>query len=104
MADASLTDPLGRTVVLHDHTWYGHVLKRHPDVRMLRRFAEQAVTAPVAISFSKSEVDCRLYFGSTPASGIMVAVVADVAIGVVKTAYRVVRVTGTQEWPPPPTP
>ena len=104
MADTRLTDPLGRTIILHDHTWYGHVLKRHPDMRMLRRFAEQAVPTPVAICHSKSAADCRLYFGPTPAPGIIVAVVADVVVGVVKTAYRVGRVTGTQEWPPPPTP
>jgi hypothetical protein len=90
--------------MLYDGAWYGHVLKRHPDMRMLRRFAEDAVRTPAAICFSASDADCRLYFGATPSRGIMVAVVADVSAGVVKTAYRVGQVKGAPEWLPPPTP
>lgn len=32
MPDAELTDPLGRRIRLHDRTWYGHILKAHPEM------------------------------------------------------------------------
>jgi hypothetical protein len=101
VADTSLTDPLGRTITLHNYTWYGHVLKRHPGMQRLRQSVEKAVRTPVAICFSTSSADCRVYFGTTPTTGIMVAVVADVVLGHVKTAYRVGGTKGTPEWLPP---
>lgn len=101
MADSTLTDPLGRAIVLHGHTWYGHIAKRHPEMRGLRSFVEKAVEQPIRICFSTSDANCRLYYGPGPAAGMMVAVVADVAAGLVKTAYRAARVKGTPEWSPP---
>jgi len=32
MGDVVLTDPLGRTIILHDRTWHGHILKAHPEM------------------------------------------------------------------------
>jgi hypothetical protein len=26
MPDVTLNDPLGRTIILHNHTWYGHII------------------------------------------------------------------------------
>src|SRR5690242_8630948 len=43
VADTRITDPLGRTVVLHGHTWFGHVVKQHPEMRPYRRLAEAGV-------------------------------------------------------------
>ncbi|MGQ9652188.1 MAG: hypothetical protein ACUVXJ_18990 [Phycisphaerae bacterium] len=32
MADVELTDPLGRTIVLHDRTCCGHIVGVHPEI------------------------------------------------------------------------
>jgi hypothetical protein len=101
MSDISITDPLGRVITLHDHTWYGHIVKRHPDVRPLRSLIESALRTPVQINHSTSDPDCRLYYGPGPFSGIMVVVVADLVAGMVKTAYRTARIKGIVEWSPP---
>jgi len=101
MSDIFLIDPLGRRITFHDSTWFGHIMKRHPDMRMLRETVQRAIEDPLAICFSRSDPDCRIYFGATSISGILVAVVADVVDGFVKTAYRAVRVKGDIEWSPP---
>lgn len=99
MADAHLVDPLGRTIVLHDRTWYGHIVKGHPNVSKHRVLAESAVRAANEIRFSRSDADCRLYYGSGPRPGLQMVVVADVLVGVVKTAYLSRRVSGGDiEW------
>lgn len=98
MPDTPLSDPLGRSIVLNDHTWFGHIVKRHPDMRSLRNFAESAVTSPLRICFSTSDPNCRMYFGSTSKPGIMVVVVGDVVGGYVLTAYRTSRIKGAIEW------
>jgi hypothetical protein len=98
LADTTLVDPLGRTIVLHDHTWYGHVVKGHPEVRADRTRAEAAVRNPAEVCFSTSDPDCRVYYGAGPA-GLMIAVVADVVAGFVKTVYRTNRTRGVREWP-----
>ena len=98
MADTPLVDPLGRTIVLHDHTWFGHIVKRHPDMRSLRTYVETAIIAPTRICFSTSDPDCRVYYGPGPTQGILVAVVGDVVGGYVRTAYRTTRIKGTPEW------
>jgi hypothetical protein len=101
MADTTYNDPLGRPITLHDHTWHGHIAKRHPDVRTLRQVIERAIRNPLQISFSTSDPDCRVYYGRGLTSDIMVAAVADVVAGVVKTAYRTTRMKGVVEWSPP---
>ena len=98
MADATLTDPLGRTVVLHDRTWFGHIIKGHPDVRPARILAERAILTPSEIRYSFSDPECRLYYGDADSRGIMMVVVADIRAGVVKTAYRARKMKGMLEW------
>lgn len=98
MVDTLLIDPLGRRIMFHDHTWYGHVLKRHPEMTGLRGLAHASVRLPLAIHYSTSEPDCRTYYGPGPRPGIMVAVIADVVIGVVKTAYLTNKKKGAPEW------
>ena len=46
MADVTLVDPLGRHVTLHDFTWYGHILKRHPEMRPLRDSVDRVRCQP----------------------------------------------------------
>jgi len=99
--DTSLTDPLGRIIVLHNHTWYGHILKRHPEMRPYRVLVEQAVSNPLEIRISDADADSRLYFAAGPRQGIMVAVVADVSRGFVRTAHLVRTARGAIEWSPP---
>jgi hypothetical protein len=99
LADTTLVDPLGRTIVLHDHTWHGHVVKGHPEVRTERRRAEDAVWNPAEICFSTSDPDCRIYYGVASSAGLIIAVVADVVAGFVKTVYRTNRTKGVREWP-----
>ena len=102
MADSILLDPLGREIVLHDRTWYGHIVKVHPDISDFRRIAEQAVSQPVEIRHSSSDGDCRIYYGSGPRPGLMMAVVADVTVCVVKTAHLAKKITGGgAEWSSP---
>jgi hypothetical protein len=40
MGDVVLTDPLGRTIILHDRTWHGHILKAHPEMGATRRLVD----------------------------------------------------------------
>ena len=102
MADSAMLDPMGRTVVLHDHTWYGHIVKVHSNVAGCRSLAEQAVRAPSEIQYSKSDADCRIYYGAGPRADLMIAVVADVVAGVVKTVHLAKRISGGGvEWSSP---
>lgn len=94
MADRRLTDPLGRVIVLRERTWYGHVIKGHPDMKGHRRLAEQAVRAPNQIQFSKSDPDCRIYYGPGDRPKRIIMVVADVKLGLVKTAHFARGITG----------
>ena len=99
MADTELTDSLGRRIVVHDRTWWGHILKGHPEMRKLRPEAEQAIREPLAIWTNRASPDCRLYFGKGPREGIMVVAVADVVLGRMKTAHLASKITGgREEW------
>ena len=100
MADTVLIDPLGRRVVLHDFTWVRHILIRHPEMRPHRHLAEEAVRNPLAIRCSRVDADCRTYYGRGPRAGIMVAVIANVKAGFVKTAFLTTRKKGICEWSP----
>ena len=101
MADALLTDPLGRQIRLSDAAWYGHIVKRHPEMRPHRLSAERAIGDPLEITYSNSDANCRVYYASAGTTGLLVAVVADVVAGFVKTAYRTRRVIGDVEWSRP---
>ena len=99
MGDVSLTDPLGRVIVLHDRTWYGHILRGHPEVKEYRGLVEETVQRPDEIRHSRSSADCRLYFGLGPRPNVRILVVADIVQGVVRTAHLCDRVSGgTVEW------
>jgi hypothetical protein len=99
MADTTLTDPLGRRIVLHDRTWEGHIAQGHPEVAAYRDLAEQAVCHPDEIRISNSDPDCRLYYGPGPYPAVTMMVVANIVVGVVKTAHLARKVTGgAQEW------
>lgn len=99
MPDTSLTDPLKRKIALHDFTWFGHIVKGHPEMKGRRSLVESAVRHPKEIWISCSDPDCRLYFGKGPRAGLLTLVVADVVRGFVKTAHLARRVSGrTREW------
>ncbi len=99
MADSKLTDPLGREITLHDRTWAAHIVKGHPEIAPHRKLVEQAVTAPEEIRQSKSDPNCRLYYGHGPRPTVKIVVVADVAQGIVKTAHLARKITGgAVEW------
>jgi hypothetical protein len=99
MADVTLRDPLGRPIVLHDRTWYGHIVKAHPEMAPNRALTEQTVKLPESIRKSLSDPDCRLYFGPGPGPGVKMMVVADTVLGLVKTAHLAKGVSGGQvEW------
>ncbi|MEX2387921.1 MAG: hypothetical protein WD534_08585 [Phycisphaeraceae bacterium] len=99
MVDTSLTDPLGRAITLHDRTWFGHIVKGHPEVADCRDLAEHALRQPQQIRLSATDPDCRKYLGPGPRDGVKILVIADVAEGLVKTAYLTKRPTGDIEWP-----
>src|SRR5580658_8097547 len=101
MADSLLIDPLGRSIILHDHTWYGHILPNHHEVAAHRALAEKAVVDPLEIRFSAADINCRIYFGDGPRPGTMLLVVADIALGLVKTAHFAKGAKGMIEWSRP---
>ena len=102
MADTTMTDPLGREIVLHDRTWYGHVVKGHPEVARYRDLVVAAVTGPAEVRHSTSDADCRVYSGRGPRPSVMMAVVADVVAGIVRTVYLTKKPSaGVLEWSSP---
>ncbi len=101
MPNVTLTDPIGRTFVLADHTWDGHIRRGHPDMEPHRALVEQAVTTPIGIWVSSSNADARTCYGAGPRASLLVAVIVDVPLGIVKTAYLTRNMTGmAQEWTP----
>jgi hypothetical protein len=66
-----------------------------------RLLAERAMTEPLEIRMSAADPDCRLYFGVGPRAATMIAVVADIAAGFVKTAHLVKVAKGVVEWSKP---
>ncbi|MFH0980813.1 MAG: hypothetical protein V2A79_04670 [Planctomycetota bacterium] len=99
MGDSTLVDPLGRAITLHERTWFGHIVKGHPEVTTARHLVEQALEAPEEIRHSASDPDCRLYYGPGPRPGLIMMVVVDVMRGRVKTAHLARRTTGAGiEW------
>lgn len=101
MGDTILRDPLGRRVVLHDHTWHGHILQRHPEMRSNHLLVQLAVNDPIEIRYSDADPDCRLYFGDGPRLDTMIVVVADLLRGIVMTAHLVKAAKGAIEWSRP---
>jgi hypothetical protein len=102
MADTTLVDPLGRTIVLQERTWHGHIVKGHPEIKDDRRLVEWAVESPDEIRHSGSGPDCRIYYGPGPRPTVIMMVVADVALGIVKTAHLARKATGgAVEWSKP---
>jgi hypothetical protein len=90
---------LGRLPVLSDRTWFGNIIRGHPEVGEHRGLAEATVQSPDELRLSRSSPDCRLYFGQGPRGGRRMIVVADVVVGVVKTAHLCERVSGGPvEW------
>jgi hypothetical protein len=99
MADETFIDPLGRAIVFHDHTWFGHVLKGHPELRDERECVGATIEQPTDIRHSLSDTYVRLYHGQAERPGVYLRVVADVEIGVVKTAHYVRKPQGGPiEW------
>jgi hypothetical protein len=98
VADETFHDPLGRAVTLHDTTWYGYILKRHKELRGKRHLVGQTIRAPLEIRISAYDPQCRTCYGAAPHSGILVAVVMDVQLGLVKTAFFTTRMKGAKEW------
>jgi hypothetical protein len=101
MPDKTLRDPLGRGFVLHDHTWYGHIIKRHPEMESHRALVERAVADPLEIRVSAADPDVRVYFGAGARAGIMTAVFATLSGSFVKTAHFVRTAKGAIEWSKP---
>src|SRR5215208_3758999 len=101
MPDSNLRVPLGRTIVLHNHTWYGHITKRHPEMSRYRELVENAITQAKEIRISAADPDVRVYFGDGPRPGIMTAVFATLSGGFVKTAHLLKTGKGVIEWSKP---
>lgn len=100
MSDTLIQDPLGREIVLSDRTWFGHILKGHPEMAQHRSLAERAISNPDEIRVSLSDSRCRLYFGPGPWAAVRIIVVADVVAGRVKTAHLAKKISGgPREWP-----
>jgi hypothetical protein len=101
MADRTLRDPLGRSIVLHNHTWFGHIIRRHSELKNHRSLVEQAIQNPLEIRISAADKDVRVYFGPGPRAGIITAVFASLSGAFVKTAHFVKSAKGEVEWSKP---
>jgi hypothetical protein len=101
MADTIVQDPLGRQITLHDRTWYGHILRRHPEMRGVRAQIEQTIRQPREIRFSAYDSDCRTCYSDIVRAGMMIAVVIDVKRALVRTAFYTSRMKGVVEWSRP---
>ena len=101
MGDRTLEGPLGRTLRLHEQTWSGHILRRHPEMAPHREIVERAILDPREIRWSPSDADCRFYFGEGPRKDILVLVIGDVVRKLVKTAHLVRSMKGAAEWSRP---
>jgi hypothetical protein len=55
MADRELIDPLGRMVFFHDRTWFGHILKAHPEVSEFYHLIPAAVIGPDETRVSRAD-------------------------------------------------
>jgi len=101
MADQTVTDPLGRAITLHDRTWFGHILRGHPELAAHRELVLEAVRRPGRVCASRSGRSVRLYVGAGPRPTVTMVVAADIELGLVKTAYlaRPGKVNGANEWP-----
>jgi hypothetical protein len=101
LPNTTVSDPLERSITLHDHTWYGHIVKRHSEVRSLRDAVLQALSDPLEIRISAADANCRLFLSPPDDRGIMVVVIADIASGYVKTSHLVKKAKGAIEWSRP---
>jgi len=102
LADAVLSDPLGRKITLHDRTWFGHILRGHPEMTSHKPGIEAAVTDPEEIRLSLSDPDSRQYYSSANESGMRFMVIVDVSLSLVKTAHFVKKIKGgALEWSKP---
>jgi hypothetical protein len=100
MADRELRDPLERRVILRDRTWFGHIVKGHPEIAPHRNRVHAAIENPDEIRVSQQDRACRLYFGAGPRRGVRIIVVVDIRLGIVKTAHLARRLSGGDvEWP-----
>ena len=106
MADALLVDPLGQPVELLEDTWVRHIVVGHPELASLRRWAERAITAPVAVTESANQATHPTgvqYYGACGRPGLYLMVATEEVIGgrrLVKTAHLVKRLgAGRQLWP-----
>jgi len=100
--DSIIRDPLKRELLLSDATWFGHIVKGHPDIAQQRLLVEHAVRRPIEIQVSIYDNDCRVYYSEPNKAGRMIVVVADITIGVVKTAYAAIKKKkGNIEWKAP---
>jgi|SRR5437660_2863994 len=102
MPDSTIEDPLGREIRLTNATWFGHIVKGHPDMALLRLRVEHTVRQPKEIQVSTYDDDCRVYYSEPNKAGRIIVVVADVVTGIVKTAYAAVKKKKeTIEWKAP---
>jgi hypothetical protein len=101
MTDQVVTDPLGRTITLHDRTWFGHICRGHPEMAQHRHRVIDTIRRPDEIRYSRSSTTARLYFAAGPRPTVIMVVVVDIQLMLVKTAYlaRAGKVTGAVEWP-----
>ncbi len=99
MGDIELVDPLGRVITLHDRTWFGHIIKGHPEVTEYRYWVEKAIVKPEAIRLSRGDRNCRKYIAAGLRATVIMVVIVDVIEGIVKTAYLARRASGSIEWP-----
>jgi len=99
MGNNDLIDPLGRRITFHNHTWYGHILRAHPELKSERSRIEETLRRPNKICLSISSPELRYYYISANRTGLFLRVVVDIQKGHVRTAHYIRTLEGGPvEW------
>jgi hypothetical protein len=59
---ATWIDPLGRTVVLYEDTWYDHICVEHPNLRDQIHLVQATIEHPEGIYFDAAYVERESYY------------------------------------------
>ncbi|MCK4641036.1 MAG: hypothetical protein KAU06_06845 [Candidatus Marinimicrobia bacterium] len=84
------TDPEGRNVTLHRHTFYGHILKNHPQPYIKQESIQSTIENPKHIKESETVENSLIYVSSTTDSkdfNVTTKFDSDLKSGYVTSAY-----------------
>jgi len=107
LADQTIRDPTGFTVILTEQCWAEHITRNHPELVPFRSWVVETVEAPDGIYLGRRDPSRRVYarrYALVAGVGneLTLFVFADNEDGYVATAYftaQGLRPIGLQIWP-----